>query len=119
VTRYAIDFLILWTDLNFDLRPDGIHHGKIQVALQAYDRGGKAVNWEDGTQEMNMKPEIWAAIQKSGIPAHMEIDLPNEDIYLNTGVYDWGSKKAGTLEIPLNPSKAASAQSTTPTPGVQ
>ncbi|HME59038.1 MAG TPA: VWA domain-containing protein [Terracidiphilus sp.] len=117
VTRYAIDFLIRWTDVNFALRPDGIHHGKIQLALQAYDRGGKAVNWEDGTQEMNMKPEIWAAIQKSGIPAHMEIDLPNEDIYLNTGVYDWGTTKAGTLAIPLSPAKAASAQSVPPTPG--
>jgi VWFA-related protein len=119
VTRYAIDFMIRWTDLNFDLRPDGTHHGKIQVALQAYNRDGKAVNWEDGIQEMNMKPEIWTAIQKSGIPAHMEIDLPNEDIYLNTGVYDWGSNKAGTLEIPLSPSKAATAQSAPSAPGVQ
>jgi VWFA-related protein len=119
VTRYAIDFLIRWTDVAFDLRRDGTHHGKIQVGLQAYDRDGKAVNWEDGTQEMNIKPETWAAIQKSGIPAHMEIDLPNEDIYLNTGVYDWRSNKAGTLEIPLSPSKATSAQSAPSTPGVQ
>jgi hypothetical protein len=47
----------------------------------------------------------------------MEIDLPNEEIYLNTGVYDWGSNKAGTLEIPLSPSHAATAQSAPPTPG--
>jgi len=117
VTRYAIDFLIRWTDVNCDLKPDGIHHCKIQLGLQAYDRDGKAVNWEDGTQEMNVKPETWAAIQKSGIPAHMEIDLPNKDIYLTTGVYDWESTKAGTLTIPLSPSKAASAQSAPPTPG--
>jgi hypothetical protein len=111
--------MIHWTDVAFDLRPDGTHHGKIQVGLLAYDRNGKAVNWADGTQEMNVKPEIWAAIQKSGIPAHMEIDLPNEDIYLNTGVYDWGANKAGTLEIPLSPSSAATAQSASPTPGAK
>jgi hypothetical protein len=117
VTRYALDFMIHWTDVNFDLRPDGTHHGKIQVGLQAYDRDGKAVNWEDGTLVMNVKPDTWTAIQKTGIPAHMEVDLPNEDIYLNTGVYDWGSNKAGTLEIPLSPSSAATAQSAPPAPG--
>jgi hypothetical protein len=119
VTRYSLDFMIRWTDVAFDLRPDGTHHGKIQIALQAYDRDGKAVNWEGGTQEMNAKPDIWTAIQKSGVPAHMEVDLPNEEIYLNTGVYDWGSNKAGTLEIPLSPSHAATAPSAPPAPGAK
>ena len=114
VTRYSLDFMIRWTDVAFDLRPDGTHHGKIQMALQAYDRDGKAVNWEGGTMDMNVKPDTWTAIQKSGIPAHMEVDLPNEEIYLRTGVYDWGSNKAGTLEIPLSPSIAATAQSAPP-----
>ena len=117
VSRYTLDFMIRWTDVNFDLRPDGIHHGKIQVGLLAYDRDGKAVNWEDGTLEMNVKPVTWNRIQITGIPAHMEIDLPNEDIYLNTGVYDWRSNKAGTLRIPLSPSHAATTQSAPPTPG--
>jgi len=119
VTRYALDFMIRWTDVAFDLRPDGTHHGKIQMALQAYDRDGKAVNWEGGTMPMNLKPDTWTAIQKSGIPAHMEVDLPNEEIYLKTGVYDWGSNKVGTLEITLSPSNAATAQSAPPTPGAR
>lgn len=119
VTRYTVDFMIRWTDVAFDLRPDGTHHGKIQMALQAYDRDGKAVNWEGGSDEMNVKPDTWTAIKKSGIPAHMEIDLPNEEIYLNTGVYDWGSNKAGTLEIPLSPSNAATVPSAPPTPGAK
>jgi VWFA-related protein len=119
LTRYAIDFLIRWTDVSCELKPGDIHHCKIQLGLQAYDRDGKTVNWEDVTQVMNVMPETWTAIQKSGIPAHMEIDLPNEDIYLNTGVYDWGTAKAGTLAIPLSPSKAASAQGAPPTPVVK
>ena len=119
VTRYTVDFMIRWTDVAFDLRPDGTHHGRIQMALQAYDRDGKAVNWEGGSMDMNVKPDTWTAIQKSGIPAHMEVDLPNEEIYLNTGVYDWGSNKAGTMEIPLSPSNAATGQSAPPTPGAK
>ena len=114
MTRYSLEFMIRWTDVAFDLRPDGTHHGKIQLALQAYDRNGKAVNWEDGTQKMYVKPDIWTAIQKSGVPAHMEVDLPNEEIYLYTGVYDWGSNKAGTMEIPLSPSSVATTPSAPP-----
>jgi hypothetical protein len=31
----------------------------------------------------------------------LEIDVPPSDAYLRSGVYDTGSNKAGTLEIPL------------------
>lgn len=39
----------------------------------------------------------------------MEIDLPKADVYLATGVYDWNTGKAGTLEIPINTLKGESA----------
>jgi VWFA-related protein len=105
-TRYGIDFMIRWTDVDLQPTPQGSRTGKIQVGLLAYDRAGNAVNWVGATQGMNLKPEVYAAIQKSGIPAHMEIDLPNTDVYLETGIYDWGTNKAGTLEIPLPPTSA-------------
>jgi hypothetical protein len=57
-------------------------------------------------------------LEKSGVPAHMEIDLPNEDVYLVTGVYDWGTGKTGTLEIPLNPA-AVEASAATAETGLQ
>jgi hypothetical protein len=40
----------------------------------------------------------------------MEIDLPNTDVYLEIGVFDWGTNKAGTLEIPLSGGNAQAAQ---------
>jgi VWFA-related protein len=106
LTRYKVNFFIRWTDVAFQSTPQGRHSGKIQVALMAYDRDGKAVNWDASSEEINLKPEAYAAIQKSGIPAEMEIDLPNRDLDLVTGVYDWGNGKAGTLDIPLHPSTA-------------
>jgi len=102
-TRYAVDFMIRWTDVRLDAADDGTHTGKMQIGLMAYDRDGNAVNWVGATQGMALKPEVYAAIQKSGVPAHMEIDLPNTDVYLETGVYDWSTGKTGTLEIPLHP----------------
>jgi VWFA-related protein len=103
VTRYSVDFMIRWTDVQLEASPQETHSGKIQLGLLAYDRNGNAVNWIGGTQMMNLKPDNYAAIQKSGIPAHMEIDLPNTEVYLVTGVYDWSTGKAGTLEIPIHP----------------
>jgi len=103
VTRYDVDFMIRWKDVQLQAAPQGTHSGKIQLGLLAYDRDGNAVNWIGGTQMMNLKPENYAAIKKSGIPAHMQIDLPNTDVYLVTGVYDWNTGNAGTLEIPIHP----------------
>ena len=113
-TRFTVDFMVRWTDVKLETTPQGAHTGKIQVGLLAYDRAGNGVNWVGGTQAMNLPPAVYAAIQKSGIPAHMEIDLPNTDVYLETGIYDWGSGKAGTLEIPLHPQGAAAAQQNAP-----
>jgi VWFA-related protein len=101
-TRYSVDFMIRWQDVKLDAALQGSRSGKIQIGLLAYDRDGKAVNWAEATQGMNFEPAVYAAIQKFGIPAHAEIDLPNTDVDLVTGIYDWNSGKAGTLEIPLH-----------------
>ncbi|MGA3136495.1 MAG: VWA domain-containing protein [Terracidiphilus sp.] len=101
-TRYAIDFMIRWTDVALAAMANGMHQGKIDVGLIAWDGKGKSVNWDEGTQPMTLKPDIYASIQKSGIPAHMEIDLPNTDLYLKLGLLDEATGKAGTLEIPLH-----------------
>jgi len=63
---------------------------------------------------MHLKPDVYESIQKSGIPAHAEIDLPNTDVYLETGIYDWATGKAGTLEIPLTPKTTAEASAAAP-----
>ena len=118
LTRYSVDFLIRWTDVDLQLNPQGNHGGRIQLGVIAYSLDGKPVNWVGITQTMNINPTTYAAIQRSGIPAHLEIDLPLQDLYLATGVYDWASKRAGTLEIPLNvlqAQSAATARSTTQT----
>jgi VWFA-related protein len=101
-TRYAIDFMIRWSDLAWVDGGDGTHQGKLEAGLIAWDRKGKSVNWEEGSKQMAIPPDVYASMQKSGIPAHLEIDLPNTDLYLKLGVMDGRSGKAGTLEIPLH-----------------
>lgn len=112
-TRYNVDFFIRWTDVDFQTTPQGNHSGQILIGLKAYDRDGNAVNWDGGKQAMMLKPATFSAIQKSGIPADMEIDLPDEDVLLVTGVYDWNTGNAGTLEIHLHPGPTAAKTAVT------
>jgi VWFA-related protein len=101
LTRYRIHFNVRPDDLKVDLSPDGRHAGKIQVGLLAYDSAGHAVNWAGGTMAINLSAEQFAATQRTGIPAQLEIDLPRSEIFLEAGVYDWTARKAGTVEIPI------------------
>jgi hypothetical protein len=107
--RYTIDFLIQSRDLQLSTDTNGNRRGHVQIELVAYDRDGKALNWTGSTANLNLKPASFDSIEKSGLRAHMEIDLPKGDAWLATGVYDWNTSKAGTLEIPLNSLKAESA----------
>jgi VWFA-related protein len=111
VKRYAVDLMIRWSDVKLQLTAAGKHTGKVQAELLAYDRDGHALNWTGGILMMDLAPEMYTAIQRSGVPAHFEIDLPSDkDVFLATGVYDWETGKAGTLEIPIR-SVSLAAQS--------
>jgi VWFA-related protein len=109
LTRYMIDFLIQSKDLQLSTDTNGNRHGRVEIELVAYDRDGKALNWTGSTANLNLKPASFDSIEKSGLRAHVEIDLPKGDAWLATGVYDWNTSKAGTLEIPLNSFKSESA----------
>jgi VWFA-related protein len=110
LTRYKVDFLIQPKDLQFSAASNGDWSGRVQIELVAYGRDGKPLNWTGSTANLSLKPATFASIEKSGLRAHMEIDVPKIDIYLTTGVYDWNTGRAGTLvEIPISSIKGESA----------
>ena len=109
LTRYKADFRISMADVAFKPAGGGNRSGNIHAGMIAYDRDGNSVNWVGVVQNMDVNPAQFEAIQKNGVPVHMEIDLPDKDLYLETGVYDWNTGKAGTMEIPLHPAGAAPA----------
>jgi hypothetical protein len=75
--------------------------GEVRVELMAYDREGKPVNWASQTMGIKLDPGNFTAIEKAGLPAHIEIDLPQTDVFLAAGVLDLSTGKTGTVEIPL------------------
>jgi VWFA-related protein len=118
VRRISVDFMIRWTDISLAPGHDDSHTGRIQVELLAYSPDGQALNWNGGTQMMDLPAQTYAAIQKSGIPAHIEIDVPQDQpVVLSSGVYDLSTGKAGTLQIPLQPVTTQAVTSAPAGPG--
>jgi hypothetical protein len=55
-------------------------------------------------ETIEVSAKEFGLLQKKGVRAHLEIDLPRGDFRLVTAVYDWNSGKARTLELPVQPS---------------
>jgi VWFA-related protein len=102
LVRFKVDLAVNPATVALILAPDLTHNGKIEVALVAYDQTGKPVNWTGETLGLILPPASYAQVQRVGIPIHLQIDLPNADVSLTTGVYDLDANKAGTLEIPVS-----------------
>ena len=101
VTRYVVNFNVPADHLTLEPAPDGVRHGSIEATLLGYDRDGKPLNWMVRMLQLTLPPDRYAVAQASGLSFDLEIDVPAADVYLRSGVYDQGSNKAGTLEIPL------------------
>jgi len=106
VTRYSVDFAISAQDLKLDPTPDGGRHGHIEVMLVAYDREGRPLNLVETETQLILPPKVYADVLKVGLQIHKEIDVPKQDVYLRTGIYDVGSDAAGTLGVPLSETTA-------------
>ena len=99
---YKVDFAIDLNDLKLNLGADGLHKGTLNISLIAYDRYGNVISREDHAAELNIKPDVYAVFQNTGVQLHAELAVPKGNYWLRTGVYDQGSHKVGTMEVALN-----------------
>jgi len=100
-TRYGVDFAISEQDLKLEATSDGARHGNIEIVLLAYDREGKPLNFVVTKGDVNLDAKLYASVRQVGLQIHKEIDVPQEYVYLRTGIYDLRSSRAGTLGVPL------------------
>ena len=99
--RYGLDFAAAAEDLKLNRTPDGVLHGAIEVMLVVYDPEGKPVNMAVARSEIQIPEKDYPSVQKQGLQIHREIDVPQGDSYLRTGICDLTSGSAGTLGVPL------------------
>jgi VWFA-related protein len=102
IARYAADLAVFPQGLGMETASDGMRHGRLEIMLMAYDRSGNIVNIAKRSTRFALTAQGFAAVQANGLPLHLEIDVPPGDIYLRTGVYDFGSGNVGTLGLSLN-----------------
>jgi hypothetical protein len=100
-TRYVVEYAISAEDLVLKLTPDGIRRGNIEAMLTAYDFDGKPLNFVVRKFDIELEPKVYGEVKKLGLQLRQEIDVPREDFYLRTGIYDAASARFGTLGIPL------------------
>ncbi len=99
-THYALDFGVSLYQIKLDVQPDGNRRAHLEVRAVAYDDAGKPLNMTGQRGILNLSPEAFKEVQKSGIQLHEELDLPsNIEVHLRTGVYDLNSGNAGTLGV--------------------
>ena len=100
ITRFDIEFIVRVQEVAFQSKPDGGRSGKLLLGVKAYGRDGSAVNWAGDQETLEISPEQYSSVEKTGVVSHVEIDLPsNAEVHLLTAVYDLNSGKAGSLEI--------------------
>jgi VWFA-related protein len=100
--RYAIEYGVPAHLLAFPAGDDGIHHGRLEFVLVAYNPDGKRLNSVDQNANFDLKPELYDQVLQYGIPMHQEIDLPSGLVFLRIAVHDLNSERVGAIEVPLD-----------------
>jgi VWFA-related protein len=100
--RYSVDFAVDLDDLHLTLDPDGLHKGTLNLSMIVYDKYGQVTSREDHLVRLEIKPDAYSVFKKTGLQMHGQVMVPRGQYWLRTGVYDEGSHKVGTLEIPLS-----------------
>lgn len=101
-THYTLEFSVLLKDLGLHLDPDGRHQDTLTVSILAYDRYGNIVARKDHLVALDIKPDVYAIYQNTGLKLHAEINVPKGDYWLRTGIYDHATHHVGTMEFPLD-----------------
>ena len=110
VTRYTVTFTVSPERLALETSADGTQQGNLEVTLLAYDRDGTPVNWMVRMLQLRLPRERYQQEQANGVRWNLEIDVPTSGLYLRSGLYDMGSNKAGTMEIPIAAVVASAAK---------
>jgi VWFA-related protein len=99
---YMVNLAVDLSGLALSQDAAGSRNGALRLSLLTYDRYGNIVKRNDTQATLGIKPDVWEIYQKTGLPFNTEVQVPRGPYRLRIGIYDQGSGKVGTLEIPLD-----------------
>jgi VWFA-related protein len=100
--RYVIDYAANLATINLTKNANGVWQGHVDALAIAYDRDGKLLNWAGNKVPIALDQAAWDQSSRSGLQIHQVLDLPAGDVFLRVGLYDPGSGRFGSMEIPLH-----------------
>jgi VWFA-related protein len=100
--RYEVEFVVAARSLHLASTSDGVHHGKIEAGLIAYDVDGQPLNWTEREFNLTLDAAHYREAQENGLHFRLELDVPKAGISIRSGVYDVEASTAGTFEVPLS-----------------
>jgi VWFA-related protein len=98
---YNVNWKVDEKTVAFSQLPDGSRHGKIDLALMAYDQDGKLVAKLDNSADLQLSAAQYQNFFASGLPFQQQITLPEGMVSLRVVVVDHTNQNAGATEIPL------------------
>ena len=110
VKTYAFDLELFPDQLQFEVTPDGVHNGKIEVKLVLYDETGKVVNVVGGRFGLTYTAGEFEKVRQEGLQLRERIEIPaSSDGRLYSGICDLNSGRIGTLAMRLRAPKTSEA----------
>jgi len=99
--KVRIHYLVDGSGLKFADGTGNRKNGTLQFITIAWDRNLKAAVHSSHTMELSLPPEKYDYVVHNGLAIYDEFELPPGPYNLCLGVMDQGSKKIGTLNVPL------------------
>ena len=110
VTPYEFDLEISPDQLQFEVTPDGIHNGKIELKLVLYDETGKVLKVVGGRFGLTFESDEFEKVRQTGLKIRETVEIPaSGDVRLHSGIRDLNSGRVGTLAVELKARKTSAA----------
>jgi hypothetical protein len=99
--RYAVDYLVAPTDLQFTPAEDGKYHDVLNFMITAFDDDGKLLASQVSQVVADLSPKTLQGVLRTGMRLHQEVEIPVKGTVMRLGVEDMANSHIGTVEISL------------------
>jgi VWFA-related protein len=96
-----IDYAVDSHDIHFNESADQREHAAVDFMSVAWSGEFKNAGSTTDTVEANLPAADYRKVLQTGFPAHQELELKPGTYTLRLGVIDRGSKKIGTVDVPI------------------
>lgn len=114
---FAVDFTALANRIEMPIASDGNHHGLIEFVTFVFDADGKRLGVPIARSlNMNLTPDNFANLTRSGIAFSENVPAPPRATYLRFAIHDLNSNRMGVVEVPLTEVSKLSPVPAVPSP---